>query len=154
MDGSFRLVILDRSDKSSLMHWMSAFFHRRIFLLGGFGRVAVIVVSNKTISRSLLPIEGLDLHRCVKLEWVVRMMSNVFCFLVGKLTICSKLLSDTMSRNDWLTLDGYWFVMMFPSWKCFLDTIRTPPWRLFGRSRRKISAVPTIGYTRSNTRHD
>ena len=56
MEGSIRFVILDRSDKSSLRHWMSAFFHRRIFLLGGFGRVAVIVVSNRTISWSLLPI--------------------------------------------------------------------------------------------------
>ena len=54
------------------------------------------------------------------------MMYNVFCFLVGKLTISSKLLSDTMSRNDWLTLDGYWFPVMVWSFQSMSGRLKSP----------------------------
>ena len=48
------------------------------------------------------------------------------CFLVGKLTICSELLSDTMSRDDWLTLDGYWFPVMVWSFQSMSEILKSP----------------------------
>ena len=49
--------------KSSFILYMSAFFHKNIFLRTGFGFNGLRAISSRTISWSLFPIAGSGLHR-------------------------------------------------------------------------------------------
>ena len=68
------------------------------------------LVSRRTMSWSLCPIEGSSLHISINEGWDVKMRSRVLSLRVGKVTtsICSKLLSAVMSRKHWLKRIGYW----------------------------------------------
>ena len=69
--------------------------------------MALIEVSKSTMSWSLLAIDGIGLHNCLKLGWAVSIRSKILSLRVGKSTICSRLLSATMSRNVLLSLLEY-----------------------------------------------
>ena len=73
-------------------------YARNTFLQSSLVHVALIEVSNSTMSWSLLPIDGIGLHLCLKLGWEVSIRSKILSLRVGKSAI-SRLLSAAMSRN-------------------------------------------------------
>ena len=82
---------------SSFILYTSSFFHKYIFLLTGFGFSGLHVISSRTMSWSLFPIDGKGLHLSLNDRWEVSIKFNVFPFRVGKSTIYSYPLSATLS---------------------------------------------------------
>ena len=120
-------ISLVRSFMSSFIRSTSALFQRYIFLRGGLGCVALIEVSKSTMSWSLLAIDGIGLHNCLKLGWAVSIRSKILSLRVGKSTICSRLLSATMSRNVLLSLLEYWELEIVRSLQLISEKLKSPP---------------------------
>ena len=59
---SMFLCVVFKIAKSSFILYMSAFFHKNIFLRIGFGLNSLHAISSRTISWSLFPIAGSGLH--------------------------------------------------------------------------------------------
>ena len=72
-----------------------AFFHNKIFLEGGFTLDAVDWACKKTASWSLIPGSGLQCS--ISEGRFVMKRSRILLPLVGKPTICSELVSNTVS---------------------------------------------------------
>ena len=80
----------------------SAFFHRRMVLLGGLVLGAAVDAWTKTMSWSLTPGAGLIFSTRVGL--LVMNKSRVLLPLVGNFTNCSPPMSAMVSRKSWLVL--------------------------------------------------
>ena len=113
--------------RSSFILYISAFFHRYIFLLTGLGFKGLHAISSKTMSWSLFPIDGNGLHLNLNDGWEISIKSKVFSLRVGKSTICSKPLSATVSKKAWLVLVGYCLCVMVCSCQFISGRLKSPP---------------------------
>lgn len=63
IDSTFLSMFLCVVFNSSFILYMSAFFHKNIFLITGFGLNGLHAISSRTISWSLFPMDGSGFHR-------------------------------------------------------------------------------------------
>ena len=75
---------------------------------------------------SIFPMAGIGLQRCLYEGCDVKIKSSVFSFLVGKSTICSKPLSDAISRYVWFVPTVYWFGLIVCSDQFVSGRLKSP----------------------------